>query len=209
MDEARSHCTIGVGIWEWASNDRGGEPDIIMACAGDVPTLEALAATSILRKRLPKLKIRFVNVVNLMKLCPQSSHPHGLSDNHFESIFTTHKPVIFAFHGVPHLVEKLVYKRRGRNFHVKGYEENGTISTAFDMTVMNQIDRFHLVIDVCDKIEHEMFGDLSNETKWSAVYLRQDMANMLIEHKRFINENGVDMDEVTGWSWDLGKEKTV
>jgi xylulose-5-phosphate/fructose-6-phosphate phosphoketolase len=203
MEEARGHCAAGLGIWDWASNDKGGEPDIIMACAGDVPTLEALAATSIVRKRIPGLKIRFVNVVNLMKLVPQSLHPHGLSDNHFDSIFTTKKPVIFAFHGVPHLVEKLVYQRRGRNFTVRGYNEEGTISTAFDMTVMNNIDRFHLVIDICDKIEHDIFEQLTPETKYSAVYVRQDMNSMLVKHKKFINEYGYDMKEITDWKWDL------
>lgn len=203
LDEARNHCASGVGVWEWASNDKGSEPDIIMACAGDVPTLEALAATSILRKRLPALKIRFVNVVNLMKLAPQSQHPHGLSDNHFDSIFTTKKPVIFAFHGVPHLVEKLIYKRRGRNVDVRGYNEEGTISTAFDMTVMNNLDRFHLVMDVCDKIEHELFEKLSPEIKFSAVYLRQEMDTLLTKHKKYIAEFGVDMPEITEWKWDV------
>lgn len=203
LEEARNHCAAGVGVWEWASNDRAEEPDIIMACAGDVPTLEALAATSILRKKLPGLKIRFVNVVNLMKLCPQSQHPHGLSDNDFDSIFTTKKPVIFAFHGVPHLVEKLVYKRRGRNFTVRGYNEEGTISTAFDMTVMNDIDRFHLVIAACDKIEHELFDSLAPEIKFSAVYLRQEMHTMLTKHKKYIAEFGVDMNEISEWKWDL------
>jgi len=203
LQEAHTHCATGIGIWPWASNDKGREPDIIMASAGDVPTLEALAATSILRKKLPRLIIRFVNVVNLMKLCPRSAHPHGLSDNHFDSIFTTKKPVIFAFHGVPHLVEKLVYKRRGRNFYVKGYEEQGSISTAFDMTVMNKMDRFHLVIDVCNKIEHQLFDKLSNETKYAAVYLRQEMESMLLMHKKNIDTNGVDMEEISGWKWDI------
>jgi len=203
MEEARDHCAAGLGVWEWASNDKGAAPDIVMACAGDVPTLEALAATSILRKKLPGLRIRFVNVVNLMKMCPKEQHPHGLSDNHFDSIFTTKKAVIFAFHGVPHLVEKLVYKRRGRNFTVRGYNEEGTISTAFDMTVMNKIDRFHLVIDVCDKIEHELFEYLSPEIKFSAVYLRQDMKKILAKHKKYIAEFGVDMSEITEWKWDL------
>lgn len=203
LDEASSHCAAGLGIWEWASNDKGREPDIIMACAGDVPTLEALAATNILRKKLPGLVIRFVNVVNLLRLCPRSSHPHGMSHNHFDSMFTTNKPVIFAFHGVPHLVEKLIYQRHGRKFTVRGYNEEGTISTAFDMTVMNEVDRFHLVIDVCDKIEHEIFDDLSEEIKYSAVYLRQEMKSMLNKHRKFINEFGCDMEEITSWKWDL------
>lgn len=203
MEEARIHCANGAGIWDWASNDKGHAPDIIMACAGDVPTLEALAATSILRKRLPELKIRFVNVVNLMKLCPKSLHPHGLSDNHFDSLFTTQIPVIFAFHGVPHLVEKLVYKRNGRNFTVRGYNEEGTISTAFDMTVMNKIDRFHLVIDVCDKIEHDLFEKLPAAVTYSGVYLRQEMYAMLNKHRKFIAEFGCDMKEITEWNWDV------
>jgi len=203
IEEARNHCATGVGIWDWASNDKGREPDIIMACAGDVPTLEALAATSILRKKLPQLVVRFVNVVNIMKLCPTSSHPHGLSDNHFDSLFTTKKPVIFAFHGVPHLVEKLVYKRHGRKFTVRGYNEEGTISTAFDMTVMNKIDRFHLVIDVCDKIEHELFEKLQVSLKYSAVHLRQEMYSMLNKHKRFIAEFGYDMKEIADWRWNV------
>jgi xylulose-5-phosphate/fructose-6-phosphate phosphoketolase len=203
MEEAHDHCVAGLGVWEWASNDKGFEPDIVMACAGDVPTLEALAATSILRKKLPGLKIRFVNVVNLMRMCPKEQHPHGLSHNHFDSLFTTKKSVIFAFHGVPHLVEKLVYKRNGRNFTVKGYNEEGTISTPFDMTVMNKIDRFHLVIDVCDKIEHELFEYLSPEIKFSAVYLRQEMQKLLTKHKNYIAEFGIDMNEITEWKWDL------
>ena len=165
--------------------------------------LEALAATSIIRKKLPALKIRFVNVVNLMKMSPQSEHPHGLADCQFDSIFTTQKPVIFAFHGVPHLVNKLIYKRNGRNFTVRGYNEEGTISTAFDMTVMNNLDRFHLVIDVCNKIEHEIFDDLSPKTKFSAVYVRQEMETLLTKHKKYIREFGVDMPEITEWKWDL------
>jgi len=201
VNEARSHCAAGIGIWEWASNDRGSEPDIVIACAGDVPTLEALAATSILRQKLPNLKIRFVNVVNLMKLCGQEKHPHGLSHQCFDSIFTKEKPVIFAFHGVPHLVEKLIFGRHGSgNFTVRGYNEEGTISTAFDMTVMNNMDRFHLVMDVCDKIEFEC-KTVGPQTKWSAVYVRQEMEEMLIKHKRFIHEFGVDMDEITSWRW--------
>lgn len=202
IDEARSHCAAGVGIWEWASNDKGSEPDIVMACAGDVPTLETLAAVSILRKKLPRLKIRVVNVVNLMKLCGQEEHPHGLSNQSFDSIFTPDKPVIFAFHGVPHLVEKLIFRRNGcKNFAVRGYNEEGTISTAFDMTVMNNIDRFHLVIDVCIKIENEC-KTVKEKTRWSAVYVKQEMEQMLNKHKRFINEFGVDMDEISSWKWD-------
>jgi xylulose-5-phosphate/fructose-6-phosphate phosphoketolase len=181
IDEARSHCAAGLGIWDWASNDKGCEPDIVMASAGDVPALEALAATSILRKRLPHLKIRFVNVVNLMKLCDQEKHPHGLNNQCFNSIFTLDKPVIFAFHGVPHLVEKLIFRRHGsKNFTIRGYNEEGTISTPFDMTVMNKLDRFHLVIDVCNKIEYEC-KSVKEKTRWSAVYVKQEMEQLLIK----------------------------
>lgn len=203
IDEARSHCQAGVAIWEWASNDRGFEPDIVIACAGDVPTLEALAATSILRKKLPNLRIRFINVVNLMKICSQEKHPHGLGDRCFDSIFTTDKPVLFAFHGVPHLIEKLIFGRHGSgNFKVRGYNEEGTISTPFDMTVMNELDRFHLVIDVCNMILHEC-KTVKEATKWSAVYVKQEMEQMLIKHKSYIKEHGVDMDEVQEWKWDI------
>jgi xylulose-5-phosphate/fructose-6-phosphate phosphoketolase len=195
MDEAVVHCTEGIGIWKWASNDENGEPDVVMACAGDVPTLETLAAVSILRKRLPSLKIRVVNIVDLMKLQPQSEHPHGLSDVDFDMLFTKNKPVIFAFHAYPWLIHRLTYRRTNHNnIHVRGYKEEGTITTAFDMTVMNDLDRFHLVQDVIDRLLQ--LGD-------TAAYLKQEMQNKLIEHKYYIRENGMDMPEVRNWKWDL------
>jgi xylulose-5-phosphate/fructose-6-phosphate phosphoketolase len=202
IEEAREHCAVGVGIWHWASNDKGFEPDIVIACAGDVPTLESLAATSILRKNLPNLKVRFVNVVNLMKMVPTSDHPHGLPESEFDSLFTKDKPVLFAFHGVPHLVKKLVYGRKNRQFDVVGYNEEGTISTAFDMTVMNELDRFHLVIKVCEKVEN-ICKNVDEETKWKAAYLIQEMKLKLVKHKQYIQEFGVDMDEISKWRWDI------
>lgn len=201
IDEARRHCTQGLGIWEWASSDKGAEPDIVMACAGDVPTLESLAAVTILRKRLPKIKIRFINVVNLMKLTSAGGHPHGLTDAEFDSLFTKDKPVLFAFHAYVHIVEKLVYQRTNRNFRVKGYQEEGTISTPFDMTVMNSVDRFHLVMDACDFIESDLCGNVDEETRWSAPYVRQEMQQKLVEHKQYIHEHGTDLDEVDQWEW--------
>ena len=153
MDAASAHCAAGIGVWSWASNDQGAETDLVMACAGDVPTLEVLAAVSILRTFLPDLKIRVVNVVDLMKLEPDSEHPHGLTDAQFDALFTTDKPIVFAFHGYPSLVHKLTYRRRGsQNLHVRGYKEEGTISTPFDMTVLNDMDRYHLVMDSVDRL---------------------------------------------------------
>ena len=199
MAEAVVHCTEGIGIWKWASNDENTEPDVVMACAGDVPTLETLAAVSMLRKKLPGLKIRVVNVVDLMKLQPQSEHPHGLSDVDFDMLFTKNKPVIFAFHAYPWLIHRLTYRRTNHyNIHVRGYKEEGTITTAFDMTVMNDLDRFHLVQDVIDRLPH--LGD-------TAAYLKQEMQDKLIEHKYYIRKNGMDMPEVRNWKWDL--ETTV
>jgi xylulose-5-phosphate/fructose-6-phosphate phosphoketolase len=202
VEEARDHCSAGICIWEWASNDKGREPDVIMACAGDVPTLESLAAVSILRKKLPHLAVRFVNVVDIMKLSTSEEHPHGLTHAAFDSIFTKDKPVLFNFHAYTQLIEKLVYHRANRNFTVRGYMEEGTISTAFDMTVMNNVDRFHLVMDVCDMVESEKCPNVDKETRWSAVYLRQEMACKLIKHKEYIYENGVDMPEIEEWKWD-------
>lgn len=199
-DEARHHCTTGIGIWEWASNDKGCEPDLILACAGDVPTLEALAAVSILREKLPNIKLRFVNVVDLMRLTSIEEHPHGLSDQEFDSIFTKDKPVLFNFHAYPDLVHKLIFGRTNRNFVVRGYKEEGTISTAFDMCVMNGVDRFNLVRDACDMVENECIN-VDEDTKWSASYVRQEMKQMLIQHKHFISENGVDMPEIENWEW--------
>ncbi|HEY1686046.1 MAG TPA: phosphoketolase family protein [Tepidisphaeraceae bacterium] len=193
MDTAVVHCSEGIGIWEWASSDSGTDPDVVMACAGDVPTLEILAAVSILRKSLPALKIRVVNVVDLMKLQPASEHPHGLSDKDFDSIFTISKPVIFAFHGYPWLIHRLTYRRNNHhNLHVRGYKEEGTITTAFDMTVLNDLDRFHLVCDVIDRVPA-----LSGK----ADYLKQEMLNKLIEHKQYIYQHGIDMPEVRNWKW--------
>jgi xylulose-5-phosphate/fructose-6-phosphate phosphoketolase len=193
MDAAVRHCTEGIGIWEWAGNDRGAEPDVVMGCAGDVPTLEILAAVSILRKAFPELKIRVVNVVDLMKLEPETEHPHGLSDKDFDSLFTTNKPVIFAFHAYPWLIHRLTYRRTNHhNLHVRGYKEEGTITTPFDMAVLNDMDRFHLVLDVIDRLP---------QLKGRGDYLKQDIHDKLIEHKRYICEYGEDMPEILNWKW--------
>jgi xylulose-5-phosphate/fructose-6-phosphate phosphoketolase len=193
MDAAIKHCSEGIGIWQWASNDQGGEPDVVMACCGDVPTLETVAAVSILRAQLPQLKIRLVNVVDLMKLQPQSEHPHGLSDVDFDALFTRDKPVIFAFHAYPWLIHRLTYRRTNHaNFHVRGYKEEGTITTPFDMTVLNDLDRFHLVMDTIDRVGH---------TGTAGAYLRQKLQDKLIEHKQYIDKNGQDLPEVRDWKW--------
>lgn len=193
MDAAIKHCTAGIGIWEWASNDKGGEPDVIMACAGDVPTLETLAAVDILRQNIPDLKIRVINVVDLMTLQPREEHPHGLSDKDFDEMFTTDKPVIFAYHGYPWLIHRLTYRRTNHpNIHVKGYKEEGTTTTPFDMVVLNEIDRFHLVGDVIDRVPR--LGYL-------AAYTKQEMRHKLIEHKEFITQRGEDMPSVKNWKW--------
>jgi xylulose-5-phosphate/fructose-6-phosphate phosphoketolase len=193
MDAAVTHCTEGIGIWQWASNDQEAEPDIVMACAGDVPTLETLAAVSIMRQHLPDLKIRVINVVDLMKLQPKTEHPHGLSDTDFDSLFTTNKPVIFAFHAYPWLIHRLTYRRTNHeNLHVRGYKEEGTITTPFDMTVLNDMDRFHLVMDAIDRLPR---------TGTRGVYLKQQLTNKLIEHKRYIDEFGQDMPEIRNWKW--------
>ena len=193
MEEAVIHCTKGIGIWKWASNDNGIEPDVVMACAGDVPTLETLAAVSILREKLPNLKIRVVNVVDLMKLQSEKEHPHGLNDADFDTLFTKTKPVIFAFHGYPWLIHRLTYNRTNHiNLHVRGYKEEGTITTAFDMTVLNDMDRFHLVQDVLDRLPN--LGD-------EVAYLKQEMQDKLIEHKHYIYKNGLDMPEIRNWKW--------
>lgn len=195
MDEAVTHCTKGIGIWQWASNDEGIEPDVVMACAGDVPTLETLAAVSILRARLPELKIRVVNVVDLMRLQPASEHPHGLGDIDFDVLFTKSKPVIFAFHGYPWLIHRLTYRRTNHhNIHVRGYKEEGTITTPFDMTVLNQMDRFSLVQDVLNRLPQ--LGE-------RAAYTKEAMKNKHIEHKNYIRKHGVDMDEIRNWKWEL------
>jgi len=193
MDAAVKHCTEGIGIWQWASSDAGNEPDVVMACCGDVPTLETLAAVSILREHLPDVKVRVVNVVDLMKLEPQSEHPHGLCDGEFDALFTKDKHVIFAFHGYPWLIHRLTYRRTNHdNFHVRGYKEEGTITTPFDMTVLNDLDRFHLVMDAIDRLPQT--GD-------KGVTLKQQLKDKLIEHKQYINKNGEDMPEIRNWMW--------
>ncbi len=193
MDAAVRHCAEGIGVWQWASSDAGAEPDVVMACCGDVPTLETLAAVSILREHLPDLKVRVVNVVDLMKLEPQSEHPHGLSDAAFDALFTKDKHIIFAFHGYPWLIHRLTYRRTNHaNLHVRGYKEEGTITTPFDMTVLNDIDRFHLVMDVIDRLPQ-------TGTKGQA--LKQQLSDKLLEHKQYIDQNGVDLPEIQNWKW--------
>ncbi|QOW11823.1 phosphoketolase family protein [Kaistella flava (ex Peng et al. 2021)] len=192
MDEAVIHCTEGIGIWQWASNDQGSEPDVVMACCGDTPTLETLAAVSILREHLPELKVRVVNVVDLMKLQSSSEHPHGLNDQDYDSIFTKDKHIIFNFHGYPWLVHRLTYRRTNRELHVRGYKEEGTITTPFDLRVQNDIDRFHLVIDVIDRLPH--LGSKGD-------YLKQQLKDKLIEHKHYVSEHGKDLPEILNWKW--------
>ena len=193
MDAAVKHCTAGIGIWQWASSDAGTEPDVVMACCGDVPTLETMAAVSILREHLPDLKVRVVNVVDLMKLEPQSEHPHGLSEADFDALFTKDKHVIFAFHGYPWLIHRLTYRRTNQaNIHVRGYKEEGTITTPFDMTVLNDLDRFHLVMDTIDRVP---------QTGEKGRALKQRMQAKLIEHKQYIDQHGQDLPEIRNWKW--------
>ena len=194
MEAAVAHCTQGIGIWQWASNDQDVAPDVVMACCGDVPTLETLAAVSILREHLPQLKIRVVNVVDLMRLQSPSEHPHGLADREFDDLFTKDRPVIFAFHAYPWLIHRLTYRRTNHaNIHVRGYKEEGTITTPFDMTVLNDLDRFHLVMDVIDRVPAA--GD-------KGTYLKQQFHDKLIEHRRYINQHGQDLAEIRNWKWD-------
>ncbi|MEO8069931.1 MAG: phosphoketolase, partial [Acidobacteriota bacterium] len=195
MNDAVSHCTAGIGRWAWASSDDDGEPDLVMAAAGDVPTLETLAAVSILKAALPELKIRVVNVVDLMRLQPEQEHPHGLSDGEFDQLFTRDKPVIFAYHGYPWLIHRLTYRRTNhRNIHVRGYKEEGTITTPFDMAVLNDLDRFHLAGDAIARLPHVgARGDA----------LRQTLADKLSAHRDYIGKHGDDMPEIRSWRWPL------
>jgi len=194
MDAAAKHCAAGIGIWQWASNDEGESPDVVMACCGDVPTLETLAAVAIMREHLPTLKIRVVNVVDLMRLQPEREHPHGLSDAKFDELFTKDKPVIFAFHAYPWLIHRLTYRRTNHdNIHVRGYKEEGTISTPFDMTVLNDLDRFHLVMDTIDRLP---------QTGERGARLKKQLGDKLIEHRQYINKHGQDMPEIRNWKWE-------
>jgi xylulose-5-phosphate/fructose-6-phosphate phosphoketolase len=196
LKEAIHHCDAGAGIWTWASNDDVGEPDVVMACAGDVPTLETLAAVSLLRQHLPELKVRVVNVVDLMRLQPEEEHPHGLSSAEFDSLFTTDKPILFNYHGYPWLIHRLTYRRTNHhNLHVRGFKEEGTTTTPFDMAVRNNIDRFQLVIDVIDRVP-----TLAS----SAALVRQAMHDKLSDHRHYIVEHGEDMPEIREWKWPIG-----
>ncbi|MFA5811773.1 MAG: phosphoketolase family protein, partial [bacterium] len=193
MDAAIKHCTSGIGIWEWASNDMGSEPDVVMACCGDVPALETLAAVELLRQHVPDLKIRVINVVDLMTLQPHEEHPHGLSDKEFDALFTTDKPIIFAYHGYPWLIHRLTYRRTNHDhMHVRGYKEEGTTTTPFDICVLNDMDRFHLVADVADRVP---------KLASSTAYIKQFVRDKLIDHKQYIDRYGEDMPEIRNWKW--------
>jgi xylulose-5-phosphate/fructose-6-phosphate phosphoketolase len=193
MDNAIKHCTSGIGMWEWASNDKGGQPDVVMACCGDIPTLETLAAVDIIRDLIPELKVRVINVVDLMTLQPKELHPHGLSDYEFDTLFTTDKPVIFAYHGYPWLIHRLTYRRTNHdNLHVRGYIEEGTTTTPFDMLVRNNLDRYNLVADVVHRVP---------KLGYMAAYTRQFVRDKLIDHKQYIVKYGEDMPEIRNWKW--------
>jgi xylulose-5-phosphate/fructose-6-phosphate phosphoketolase len=193
MDDAVLHCTRGIGVWDWASNDDRGEPDVVMACCGDIPTLETVAAVDLIRQRLPQLKVRVVNVVDLMKLQPTSEHPHGLPDPEFDALFTTNRPIIFAYHGYPWLIHRLTYRRHGHdNLHVRGYKEEGTTTTPFDMVMLNDLDRFHLVMDVIDRVPG--LGQQAGR-------LRQSMEDERLRHRLYTREHGEDAPDVRDWVW--------
>jgi xylulose-5-phosphate/fructose-6-phosphate phosphoketolase len=193
MEAAVHHATAGLGIWEWASSDRDGEPDVVLACCGDVPTLETLGAVDLLRGYFPELKVRVVNVVDLMKLQPSSEHPHGLPDDEFDSLFTRDRPIVFAFHGYPWLIHRLTYRRTNHhNLHVRGYKEEGTVTTPFDMCVRNDLDRYHLVLDVIDRVP-----GLADR----AAYVRQELRDKLTDHEAYIREYGDDRPEIRDWTW--------
>jgi xylulose-5-phosphate/fructose-6-phosphate phosphoketolase len=193
MDDAIVHCTRGAGIWEWASNDAGGSPDVVLGCCGDVPTLETLAAAALLREHLPELKVRVVNVVDLMRLQPDTEHPHGLSDDEFNALFTSDRPVVFAYHGYPWLIHRLTYRRANHaNLHVRGYKEEGTTTTPFDMVMLNDLDRFHLVLDVIDRVP-----GLSE----TCGRLRQEVGDRRIRARAYTREHGEDDPEIRDWVW--------
>jgi xylulose-5-phosphate/fructose-6-phosphate phosphoketolase len=194
MKEAATHCDAGIGIWTWAGNEATGvEPDVVMACAGDIPTLETLAAVDLLRKALPDLKVRVVNVVDLMTLQPKDQHPHGISDSDFDGMFTRDRPVIFAYHGYPYLIHRLTYNRTNHSeMHVHGFEEEGTTTTPFDMVVINRLDRYHLAIDVIDRVPGLAI---------SAAHIKQQFRDKLLEHMRYVRKHGEDMPEIQGWVW--------
>jgi xylulose-5-phosphate/fructose-6-phosphate phosphoketolase len=193
IEDAIIHCMRGLGIWEWASHDDDGEPDVVLGCCGDIPTLETLAAAAILRDRLPELKVRVVNVVDLMRLQPESEHPHGLPDHEFDSLFTTDKPIVFAYHGYPWLIHRLTYRRTNHpNLHVRGYKEEGTTTTPFDMVMLNDLDRYHLVVDVIDRVP---------ALAAKAVHVRQEMSDRRLRARAYTREHGEDDPEISGWVW--------
>jgi xylulose-5-phosphate/fructose-6-phosphate phosphoketolase len=193
IDDAIVHCTRGAGIWEWASNDEGREPDVVMACCGDVPTLETVAAVALMREHLPELRVRMVNVVDLMRLQTPSEHPHGLSDSEFDALFTSSKPIVFAYHGYPWLIHRLTYRRTNHhNLHVRGYKEEGTTTTPFDMVMLNDLDRYHLVIDAIDRVP-----GLAEQ----AAHLRQQLADLRLQRRMWTREYGEDHPEIRGWTW--------